>query len=204
MTVNTGVKGTLAKLLATEDLVVEHKTCETASFDVARRVLTLPNWEKATEEVYDLLVAHEVGHALFTPNRQWDDLPCPKSIINVTEDARIEKLMKRKYGGLPKTFYRGYRELDAMDFFMIPDDQDEINLVDKINLHFKSGAFTPIDFAPEHEYLVDLVGDAETFEDAIEAAVEIYKVMQEIEKEKELEKLAETEEGEEEGSGEEI
>ena len=45
MTVNTGVKGTLAKLLATEDLVVEHKTCETASFDVARRVLTLPNWE---------------------------------------------------------------------------------------------------------------------------------------------------------------
>ena len=202
MTVNTGVKGTLAKLLATEDLVVEHKTCETASFDVARRVLTLPNWEKATEEVYDLLVAHEVGHALFTPNRQWDDLPCPKSIINVTEDARIEKLMKRKYGGLPKTFYRGYRELDAMDFFMIPDDQDEINLVDKINLHFKSGAFTPIDFAPEHEYLVDLVGDAETFEDAIEAAVEIYKVMQEIEKEKELEKLAETEEGEEEGSGE--
>ena len=28
MTVNTGVKGTLAKLLATEDLVVEHKTCE--------------------------------------------------------------------------------------------------------------------------------------------------------------------------------
>ena len=47
MTVNTGVKGTLAKLLATEDLVVEHKTCETASFDVARRVLTLPNWEKS-------------------------------------------------------------------------------------------------------------------------------------------------------------
>ena len=49
---------------------------------------------------------------------------------------------------------------------ILPDDQDEINLVDKINLHFKSGAFTPIDFAPEHEYLVDLVGDAETFEDA--------------------------------------
>ena len=199
MTVNTGVKGTLAKLLATEDLVVEHKNCETASFDVARRVLTLPNWEKATEEVYDLLVAHEVGHALFTPNRHWDELPCPKSIINVTEDARIEKLMKRKYGGLPKTFYRGYRELDAMDFFMIPDDQDEINLVDKINLHFKSGAFTPIDFAPEHEYLVDLTGNAETFEDAIEAAVEIYKVMQEIEEQKEQEKIGESNDENQEG-----
>ena len=68
MTINTGVKGTLAKLLATEDIVVEHRKCETAQFDVERRVLTLPIWEKASENVYDMLVAHEVGHALFTPN----------------------------------------------------------------------------------------------------------------------------------------
>ena len=40
MTVNTGVKGTLAKLLATEDLIIEHKNCQTASFDVKRRVLS--------------------------------------------------------------------------------------------------------------------------------------------------------------------
>ena len=88
---HTGVKGTLAKLLATEDLVIEHKNCETASFDVDKRVLTLPNWEKATEEVYDLLVAHEVGHALFTPKTVWDNVQCPRSYINVTEDARVEK-----------------------------------------------------------------------------------------------------------------
>ena len=179
MAVQHEIKSQLAKLLATEDLVVEHKQVETASFNVETRVLVLPLWEKASNSIYDMLVGHEVGHALFTPNDDWFlKTDVPHGIVNVCEDARIEKLMKRKYGGLPKTFYRGYRELDAMDFFMIPDDQDEINLVDKINLHFKSGAFTPIEFAPEHEYLVDLVGETETFEDAIEAAVEIYKVMQ--------------------------
>ena len=85
MTINTGVKGTLAKLLATEDIVVEHRKCETAQFDVERRVLTLPIWEKASENVYDMLVAHEVGHALFTPNEDWTlKCNCPQSFINLS------------------------------------------------------------------------------------------------------------------------
>ena len=62
------VKGNLAKLLATENLVVSHKAVPTASFDVDRRELVLPIWERISNTVYDLLVGHEVGHALFTPN----------------------------------------------------------------------------------------------------------------------------------------
>ena len=53
------VKGNLAKLLATENLVVEHRQCETAQFDVDRRVLTLPTWDLASNDVYDMLVGHE-------------------------------------------------------------------------------------------------------------------------------------------------
>ena len=67
MPVNQEVKGTLAKLLATEDLIVENKQVETACFNVQTRVLTLPLWERASNFVYDMLVGHEVGHALFTP-----------------------------------------------------------------------------------------------------------------------------------------
>ena len=58
------IKGALAKLLATENLTVEHCKCETASFDVINRVLSLPLWI-ASESVYDMLVGHEVGHALY-------------------------------------------------------------------------------------------------------------------------------------------
>ena len=96
MTVKFEIKDQLAKLLATEDLVVEHKKVLTASFNVSTRVLVLPMWEKASNNVYDMLVGHEVGHALFTPNDDWFlKTDVPHGIVNVCEDARIEKLMKR-------------------------------------------------------------------------------------------------------------
>ena len=66
--INQEVKGTLAKLLATENLTVEHRKVTTACFDVDKRVLILPIWKSASNTVYDLLVGHEVGHALYTPN----------------------------------------------------------------------------------------------------------------------------------------
>ena len=49
MSANLEVKGTLAKLLATEDIVVEHRAVETAQFDVDNRVLTLPIWDASNK-----------------------------------------------------------------------------------------------------------------------------------------------------------
>ena len=90
MTINAEVKGILAKLLATENLTVEHRQVQTASFDVNNRVLTLPIWKDASGTIYDLLVGHEVGHALYTPNIPID---APKGFVNVVEDARIEHIL---------------------------------------------------------------------------------------------------------------
>ena len=130
---NQEVKGTLAKLLATENLIVEHRVVETASFDVDRRVLVLPIWD-VTDRVYNMLVGHEVGHALYTPNTDWGDLTVPKSYINITEDARIEKLMKRKFPGLAKDFFKGYEELHEDDFFSVKETElDKLLLIDRIN-----------------------------------------------------------------------
>ena len=89
MTVNLEVKGTLAKLLATEDIVVEHREVETAQFDVENRVLTLPIWD-ASNYVFDMLVGHEVSHALFTPNEDWTEkCKAPQQFVNVCEDVRL-------------------------------------------------------------------------------------------------------------------
>ena len=146
MAVKHEIKSQLAKLLATEDLVVEHKKVQTACFNVHTRVLTLPMWEKASNTVYDLLVGHEVGHALFTPDENWlEKVAIPPQFVNVVEDARIEKLMKRKYLGLAKTFFKGYQELNDEDFFSIHDgDVDDFNLADRANLYFKVGNFVDI------------------------------------------------------------
>ena len=171
------IKGNLARLLATENLIVEHRKVATASFDVDRRVLTLPNWDKASSTVYDMLVGHEVGHALFTPNEDWRDVAdCPKDFVNVIEDARIEKLMKRKYPGLRKSFAGGYKELNDADFFGIDgEDLNTFSLIDRINLHFKVGASAMIPFSIEEQVFVARTDVAETFEEVLQIAVDVYE-----------------------------
>ncbi len=186
MAVNHEVKGHLARLLATEDLVVEHKKVPTACFNVDTRVLTLPMWEKASNSVYDMLVGHEVGHALFTPNEDWTEkFTIPQQFVNVTEDARIEKLMKRRYAGLNKSFFAGYKELHEDDFFQVQDDDlSTYNLADRSNLYFKIGNFINLEFTDEEWEIVNLIGNAETFDDAVEAAVKLYEYCKREEEEK--------------------
>jgi hypothetical protein len=173
------IKGNLARLLATENLIVEHRKVSTASFDVVRRVLTLPLWQKASNTVYDLLVGHEVGHALYTPVDDWMDEDIPKDFLNVVEDARIEKLMKRKYPGLAKDFYRGYQELNDDDFFGISDeDVSRYNLIDRINLHFKIGAYACIPFEDREKKFLPQIESAETFEEVIAICKELVEFLE--------------------------
>jgi len=173
---NQEIKGNLARLLATENLIVEHRKVSTASFDVDRRVLTLPNWDKASSTVYDMLVGHEVGHALFTPNEDWRDIAdCPKDFVNVIEDARIEKLMKRKYPGLRKSFAGGYKELNNADFFGTKgEDFNTFGLIDRINLHFKIGSSAMMPFSIEEKVFVARTDVAETFEEVLQIAVDVF------------------------------
>jgi len=178
MPVNHEIKSQLAKLLATEDLVVEHKKVETAQFNVHTRVLTLPMWEKASNTVYDLLVGHEVGHALYTPDEDWTkQVKVPPQFVNIVEDARIEKLMKRRYAGLAKTFFNGYKELAEQDFFQIEDEEvDEMNLADRANLYFKIGNFADILIEPgEETEIIDLIANSESFADVLIASEALYK-----------------------------
>ena len=171
--INYEIKSHLAKLLATEDLVVEHQNVTTAQFNVETRVLTLPLWKKASSVVYDMLVGHEVGHALFTPNR-WD-FKIPQQFVNVCEDVRIEKLMKRKYPGIAKTFYVGYNALHDEDFFEIDgEDLTTFNLADRVNLYYKVGSFVHLAFQPLEKEIVDLVGASESFDDTLYAAQCLY------------------------------
>jgi len=178
--INYEIKSQLAKLLATEDLVVENRDVETAQFDVERRVLTLPLWKLASEKVYNMLVGHEVGHALFTPNDwSWEDR-IPKQFVNVTEDARIEKLMKRRYPGLAKDFYKGYEELSQKDFFGLEEvDIDEMNLADRANLYFKIGRFVDIPIKNEREReIISMMEEGETFGDSVMIAEILYAYCQ--------------------------
>ena len=178
-------KSNLARLMATENLIVEQRQVQTACFDIKNRVLTVPILNgDLSPEMYDLLLGHEVGHALETPEEGWHDsikvVKVNRSILNVCEDARIEKKIKRKFPGIRISFVKGYRELLDMDFFGVKGkDLNTLNFIDRVNLHTKGGAAQGIDFTTEEYALLQEVEEAETFEETVEVSIKIQKFMKE-------------------------
>ena len=178
---NIGNKSILAKLLATENVSVEHKNVRTAYFDLKERKIVLPVFEDMSADLYDLLIGHEVSHALNTPLEGWHNAASSKgrgfkSFLNIVEDARIERDIKSRYPGLTKNFYKGYRELFEMDFFGLDRDVNEYPLIDRINLHFKVGMFAAVDFTAEELIYVDKVSTCETWDDVVAVATELYEL----------------------------
>ena len=173
-------KEKLAKLLAMEDIDIQHQQVNTAMFDVKNRVLVLPVWKDMPNHLYDLLVGHEVGHALFTPNSEEKLKALVKKssmhCVNVVEDARIETLMKRKYPGLVKQFFKGYDYLIEEDFFGLSQmDMTNINLLDKINLHFKVPRAIAgiVEFNDIEQSFIDRIDKIRKFEELEKVCVDI-------------------------------
>jgi hypothetical protein len=188
-----------ARLLATENLSVVRAPTRTASFDIKNRVLTLPLWKDMTPEIEDMLVGHEVGHALYTGDdylKPIQDNPKMMGYLNVLEDVRIEKMMKRKYPGLRKRMNEGYKQLNDRDFFGVKQVQnfDDLLLIDKINLYFKAGFTCGVTFTPDEKPFVNRAERTETIEEVIELADEIYAYSKEqLEKKKQQQLSAEPE-----------
>tara|TARA_B100001093_G_scaffold501975_1_gene554337 strand:- start:430 stop:2718 length:2289 start_codon:yes stop_codon:yes gene_type:complete len=165
-------KSNLAKLLATENVTVQHRKVQTASFNPKTRVLTLPIWKKMSTELYDLLLSHEVGHALWTPADGWHEAVCTKgknykAFLNVIEDARIEKKIKRKYPGLRRCYIKGFAEIMKMKLFGI-DSFDELDaFIDRINVFTKSSYTAAIDFNDEEQVIIDQIQNLESWDDVI-------------------------------------
>ena len=210
--VNT--KSMLAKLLASENITVEHGNYQTASMDVKNRVLRLPIWKEMSGSLYDLMVLHEVGHALYTPEDGWHESASDKgsgykSFLNVVEDARIERKIKDKYPGGRKAFTEGYLDLIAKDFFGIKGlDLNTLNLIDRINLYFKGGFVHDIEFTEEEMEFVEKVSKTMTWDDVVRVTNELYEYAKENESETDMSdhsmmSFGDDEDGEE-GEGEEM
>ena len=171
------MKNTIAKLLAEEDIFVVHKQMDTAYFDVKNRELGLPIWKENTMEAVEeeLLVCHEIGHALYTPLDMLENSQLRKidhSVVNVLEDARIEKKVKNKYLGTVRLFNAGYESLIKKDFFGTSGkDLSNYNLIDRINLFFKGN--TDVVFSDEEKVWVDRTAKTETPDDVLDLAEEL-------------------------------
>ena len=170
-----------AKLLAKENISVERANVSTASFDILNRVLTLPVWKHMAPVTEQMLILHEVGHALATNKDECEDifggeLSYLKSYVNVIEDARIERIMKQKYPGSKKVFFDGYKNLLDQDFFGIRErDVNRMLLIDRINIHFKTGSLMTVQFSEDESVFVKRIEEVKTLTEVIEIAKEIYE-----------------------------
>ena len=172
-------QGMLAKLLAKENLRIQHGNYATAFFDTKSRVLGLPMWKTSGKNVYDLLVGHEVGHALFTPmsgiEKFRQELPeVPFDICNIVEDIRIERMIQDTYPGLATAFRQAYETLIADNFFGLKGkDISKMNFADRLNLHAKAGKAVAVNLTADEQAIYDRCIKAQDFDEVIEICKDI-------------------------------
>lgn len=166
-------KSILAKLLAKENITVRYGNYHTASFDVNNRILCLPMWKYENKGLLDMLVGHEVGHALYTPVEGWHDCDIevpgiPRAFINIVEDIRIEKKIQRQYPGLVRSFKQAYQHLFDNDFFEIADkDISKMSFMNRLNIKSKLRHLVEVPFSTTEQYFVDMAMKVETWDDVI-------------------------------------
>ena len=191
-------KSQLAKLLATENIIVQENAVATASFDVVKRILTIPIFkeEQKSKHIYDMLVGHEVSHALHTPSESWKNMKNRsdefRSFVNVLEDVRIDKLIQKKYPGLTNDYLKGFAKLYKDNFFNTKDKdiQNDYALIDKINLYYKSSKTLKIKFTNKEKILVDAADNCKTFDDVLKLAEDILGYCkEELKKQPQLQKV---------------
>ena len=185
----------LAKLLATENIDIIRSNVSTAAFDIINRVLVLPRWKDMTEEIEEMLMLHEVGHALFTVRDTYSAVFKEKKYLaqyaNIVEDVRIERKMKERYPGSRKSFNAGYRQLNERNFFGVNDrDLSTMLLIDRINIYYKVGFNSGVKFTQDEYQFVRRADQCDTVEDVLKLAEEIYQYSKANSKTEELKEIA--------------
>jgi len=154
----------LAKIMANENISVVFDNSKTAAFNPTSRILRLPNFAKtAPEAVLYGFNAHEISHALHTPV-----IEKVTALINIVEDVRVERLIKRKFKGSAEYMKEMYEYLWTENFF--GTDKTKLktaHFLDRLNVYAKMRDTMDLEipFTPEEQKLVDMCFLTSSFED---------------------------------------
>ena len=151
-----------SQILSQEGIRLEYSDyADTAFFNLETRVVTIPTFEYMTDDVTQLLVSHEVGHAKYSTyntSEYQDYIKRFKDLFNVVEDAHIENRIKGDFNGLKSIFKEGYKTLHKEDFFGLSNvSLNSLSLTSRLNLYAKIGHILDIPFeGRENEFAVRL------------------------------------------------
>lgn len=172
------------QLLSEEGIDLKYSaTADTAWFDIKNRVVTIPTFEFMTENVTQMLISHEVGHARYTRYSLEEFHSLTKKygdLFNVCEDAYIERRIQTEFPGLKEIFKSGYSTLCDVDFFRLKDENiADFSLVSRLNLYAKCGMIYDIPFVGKENEFALRIKMLKSSDEVLELCEDIYQYIKE-------------------------
>ena len=178
----------LASMMASENIKLKFDAeAKTASFSVENRVLTMPTFAGIDQHLFDMLITHEIGHALYSPSFPEGISTAQRDYINILEDVRVDRLQRERFAGVKKDYYFGAEIEINEKLYGDLTDIDNFCLIDRINLHSKIGMHKRIPFSGAELAFLKKAYATKTFEDVVTLAHEIMEYERNKEKEEEQE-----------------
>ena len=206
----SNVQKKVAQLLALENLSIYQADVNTAMFRPDTRELIIPYFKtefkgkEIPESLLIMFIGHEVGHALNTPasgmhqfNKDAKYKDIPFIILNIIEDARIEKMIKNQYPGMVLHFKKAYDFLlnnsQGSKGFL---DPLKMSLINRINYFFKYHAvhenaptFDEIFPCEKEKKLINFISKSNTFDEVLKACEITMEIIKEKNKQKKQQKI---------------
>lgn len=205
-------KSLVAKLMAEDEITIQISG-SSAYYNAETKTVNIPAMKDITPSMFEWFVAHEVSHSINTPSDWYhvkeEDakvIPVGKKFhtyLNVTEDARIEKIILSKYRGLKNLANKAVTEFLKIDLFSLNSiPMEQRRLSDRLNLHFKTHGALDVPFAEDEIRWVRAFENLESFDDVYDVAKALYEFEQENDTRLPQPELEEDEEEEEEQDSE--
>lgn len=175
-------------------ITISYANVDTAFINMNTHEITLPNYIVRDRDLYILMGSHEVSHALHTPtsfykaHNESSDEPVVDGIkvnrnlfmcINIVEDIRIEKLIRKKFPGFVKVYEEGYRKLldKNPNFQVTAESWEEAGIHNRINIKAKGGDEVPFELEGKALELYNEFILYNTFDEVLKGAAKLYREM---------------------------
>ena len=184
---------TFFKVLSSDGKVNISRSREahTAYWDPETNNIVLPEYAKNQKELYILFGSHEIAHSLYTPKNFYQYSNSSKVIssvdqnktveltrtvmhvLNVIEDIRIEKLIRRKYPGLVSIYRKGHELLyqkavsENKNYPISNEDWAKHTIIDRISAKVMYGKVIDLELSDKEYAIMKWICRAETWNDTL-------------------------------------
>lgn len=167
------------------------RDAHTAYWDPETNNIVLPEYAKNQKELYILFGSHEIAHSLYTPknfyqysnnskvissvdkNKTVELTRTVMHVLNVIEDIRIEKLIRRKYPGLVSIYRKGHELLyqkavsENENYPISNEDWAKRTIIDRISAKVMYGKVIDLELSDNEYAIMKWICRAETWNDTL-------------------------------------